>query len=165
MVTSSVAKIIFVVAEVTFKVVVITSSVVKITFVVAEITFKVAVITFPVVKITLKKWLYTIESYHEREVLLARSPAVYNFQLFLVITKKSWKLFKWRDKIQTWRFVILFLFNRYKILCIHVKTLDSDFQLISKILVDFFLIWVLIGHKCEVRSIFLHPTNVCNMFK
>ena len=45
-ITSSVAKITFVVAEITFKVVVITSSVVKITFVVAEITFKVAVITF-----------------------------------------------------------------------------------------------------------------------
>ena len=44
--TSPVAKITFVVAEITFKLVVITSSVVKITFVVAEITFKVAVITF-----------------------------------------------------------------------------------------------------------------------
>ena len=41
MITSSVAKIAFVVAEITFKVVVITSSVAKITFVEAEITFKV----------------------------------------------------------------------------------------------------------------------------
>ena len=45
-ITSSVAKNTFVVAEITFKVIVITSSVVKITFVIAEITFKVAVITF-----------------------------------------------------------------------------------------------------------------------
>ena len=42
---SAVAKIIFVEAEITFKVVVATSSVVKIIFVVAEITFIVAVIT------------------------------------------------------------------------------------------------------------------------
>ena len=41
---SSVAKITFVVAEITFKVAVITSSVVKITFVVTEIIFKVAVV-------------------------------------------------------------------------------------------------------------------------
>ena len=40
MFTSSVAKIIFVVVEVIFKVVVITSPVAKITFVVTEITFK-----------------------------------------------------------------------------------------------------------------------------
>ena len=39
-ITSSVAKITFVVIEITFKVAVITSSVAKITFVVAEITFK-----------------------------------------------------------------------------------------------------------------------------
>ena len=43
--SSSVAKIIFVVAEITFKVTVVTSSLAKITFVVAEITFTVAVIT------------------------------------------------------------------------------------------------------------------------
>ena len=42
----------FVVAEITFKVVVITSLVVKITFVVAEIPFKVAVVTSSVAKIT-----------------------------------------------------------------------------------------------------------------
>ena len=45
MITSSVTKITFVAAEITFKVVVITSSVDNITFVVAEITFKVAKIT------------------------------------------------------------------------------------------------------------------------
>ena len=45
-ITSSVDKITFVVAEITFKVVVITSSVDKITFLVPEIFFKVAVITF-----------------------------------------------------------------------------------------------------------------------
>ena len=39
-ITSSVAKITFVVAEIAFEVAVITSSVYKITFVVAEITFK-----------------------------------------------------------------------------------------------------------------------------
>ena len=44
--TSSVAKITYVVAEITLKVVVITSSVAKITLVVDETTFKVAVITF-----------------------------------------------------------------------------------------------------------------------
>ena len=49
---SSVAKISFVVAEITFKVVVITSSVFKITFVVAEKTFKVAVVTSSEAKIT-----------------------------------------------------------------------------------------------------------------
>ena len=51
-ITSSPAKITFVVAEITFKIAVITSSVVKITFVVAEITFSVVVITSSVVKIT-----------------------------------------------------------------------------------------------------------------
>ena len=51
------AKIAFVVVEVTFKMVVITSAVAKITFVVAEITLKMAVITFSVVKITFEKWL------------------------------------------------------------------------------------------------------------
>ena len=45
-ITSSVAKITYVVAEIPFKVVVVTSSVAKITFVVDETTFKVAVITF-----------------------------------------------------------------------------------------------------------------------
>ena len=40
-------------AEITFKVAVISSSVAKITFVVAEIIFKVAVITSSVVKITI----------------------------------------------------------------------------------------------------------------
>ena len=43
-INSSVAKITFVVAELTFKVIVITSLVVKITFVVAEVAFKVVVI-------------------------------------------------------------------------------------------------------------------------
>ena len=70
-ITSSLAKITFVVAEITFKVAVITSSVVKITFVIAEITFKVSVMTYSV------------------------------------------------------------------ILHIHVKALDSEFQLISKILIHF----------------------------
>ena len=51
-----VAKITFVEANITFKVVVITSSVVKITFLVAEITFKVAIITSSVAKMTLH-WL------------------------------------------------------------------------------------------------------------
>ena len=96
-VASSVAKITFVVAKIIFKVVVITSSVVKITFVVAEIPFKVAVITSPVVKIIWKMApdivkvitnIYTIYNLREREVML-------------VFTKKSWKLFKWRDGIQT----------------------------------------------------------------
>ena len=54
---SSVAKITFGVAEMTFKFVMITSSVAKITFVVAEITLKMAVITSSVVKITFEKWL------------------------------------------------------------------------------------------------------------
>ena len=44
-------------AEMTFKFVMITSSVAKITFVVAEITLKMAVITSSVVKITFEKWL------------------------------------------------------------------------------------------------------------
>ena len=58
-----VAKITFVVGEITFKVIVITSSVVRITFVIAEITFKVAVVTSSVAKITfvvaeiILKWL------------------------------------------------------------------------------------------------------------
>ena len=45
-------KITFVVAEITFKMVVITSLVVKITFVMAEITFRMVVVTSSVVKIT-----------------------------------------------------------------------------------------------------------------
>ena len=45
-ITSSVAKITYVVAEITLKVVVVTSAVAKITFVVDETTFKVSVITF-----------------------------------------------------------------------------------------------------------------------
>ena len=44
-IASLVAKVTFVVVEITFKVDVITSAVSKITFVVAEITFKVVVIT------------------------------------------------------------------------------------------------------------------------
>ena len=66
--TSSMAKITFVVVEVTFKMVVITSSVVKITFVVAEITFKVAVITSSVVKITFEKWLQRIFTSNPKNV-------------------------------------------------------------------------------------------------
>ena len=50
-ITSSLVKITFVVAEMTFKVALITSLVVKITFVVAEITFREVVITSSVVKI------------------------------------------------------------------------------------------------------------------
>ena len=46
------AKVTFVVAEITFKVIVITSSVVKIPFVVVYIILKVAVITSSVAKIT-----------------------------------------------------------------------------------------------------------------
>ena len=45
LITSSLAKITFVGAKITFKITVISSSVVKITFVVAEITVKVVVIT------------------------------------------------------------------------------------------------------------------------
>ena len=45
-ITSTVAKITYVVAEVMFKLVVVTSSVAKIIFVVNETTFKVAVIHF-----------------------------------------------------------------------------------------------------------------------
>ena len=44
--TSSMAKITFVVAEITLKVAVIISSVARIIFVAAEITFKVALITY-----------------------------------------------------------------------------------------------------------------------
>ena len=51
-ITSSVVKFTFVVADIMFKVAVITSSVTMITFVVTEITFKVAVITSSVAKIT-----------------------------------------------------------------------------------------------------------------
>ena len=40
-----------------------------------------------------------------------------------------------------------------KMLCIHVKVLDSDFELQSKMLIHF-LLWVFIGQKCETRSIF-----------
>ena len=54
---ASVVNITFVVAEITFKVVVITSSVAKITFVVAEITFQVVVIISSVVKILFEKGL------------------------------------------------------------------------------------------------------------
>ena len=57
MIFSSVTKITFVVAEITFKVAVFTSSVAKIIFVVVEITLKMAVITSSVVKITFEKWL------------------------------------------------------------------------------------------------------------
>ena len=49
-------------AEMTFKLVMITSSVAKITFVVAEITLKKAVITSSVVKITFEKWLQRSKS-------------------------------------------------------------------------------------------------------
>ena len=52
-ITSSVAKTIFVLVEITFKVIVITSLVVNITFVVAEITFNAAMITSAVAKKTL----------------------------------------------------------------------------------------------------------------
>ena len=52
-ITSSVAKITFVVTEITFNVAVITSLVVKINFVV----FKLSVMTYSVVKITFEKWL------------------------------------------------------------------------------------------------------------
>ena len=51
--TLSVAKIIFIVAEITFKVIVTTFSEVKITFVVVQIYLKVAVITSSVGQITL----------------------------------------------------------------------------------------------------------------
>ena len=51
-ITSSVDKITFVEAKITFTVAVITSLVAKITFIVAEITFKEVVITSSVVKIT-----------------------------------------------------------------------------------------------------------------
>ena len=51
-ITSLVAKITFLVAEISFKVTVIASSVANITFVVAEITFKVVAITSLVAKIT-----------------------------------------------------------------------------------------------------------------
>ena len=44
----------------------------------------------------------------------------------------------------------IFVFNR--ILCIHVKALDSNFQLIPKMLVQ---ILELIGQKYETQSIFL----------
>ena len=47
-ITSPLAKITFVVSEITFNVAVITSSVVKITFVVAEITFEVSVMTYSI---------------------------------------------------------------------------------------------------------------------
>ena len=40
--------------------------------------------------------------------------------------------------MQTLRFVVHFVFNRNKILCSHVKALDSDFQLISKNVGTFF---------------------------
>ena len=50
------AKITFVVPEVTFKVAMINSQVVKIIFVVAEIFFKVALVTSSVLKISLFKW-------------------------------------------------------------------------------------------------------------
>ena len=50
---TTVPKIPFVMAEITFKMAVMTSLVTKITFVVAEITFKVAVIPSSVAKITL----------------------------------------------------------------------------------------------------------------
>ena len=67
--------------------------------------------------------IFTIKKSHDRDEVL------------LVITEK---LFKWRYKIQTYRFVAHFLFNRNKILCIHAKALDSDFQLLSKMLIHFF---------------------------
>ena len=35
------------------------------------------------------------------------------------------------------RFVAHFIFNRKKILCIHVEALDSDVQLLSKMLIHF----------------------------
>ena len=48
--------------------------------------------------------------------------------------------------MQTQRFVAHFIFNRKKILCIHLKALDVDFQLLAKMLLHF-LIWVFIGQK------------------
>ena len=74
-------------------------------------------------------------------------------EILLVFTKKRFKLFKWRDKIQTYYFVAHFIFNRNKILCIHVEALDIYFQLLSKMLIHF-LTWVFIGQKCETLSIF-----------
>ena len=39
----------------------------------------------------------------------------------------------------------IFVFNRNTILCIHVKALDSNFQLISKMLVHFGKFWNSLG--------------------
>ena len=63
---------------------------------------------------------------HEREVLV------------VFANKNRGKLFIWRNEIQTYCFVVHFLFNRNKILCIYIKVHANDFQLISKMLVFFF---------------------------
>ena len=87
--------------------------------------------------------------------------------------KKRCKLFKWRDEIQTYRFVVHFVFNRNKILCIHIKALDSKFQLISKM--SFFKFWNSLGKNVKhslfsragrkVLKFYVQPQKLCNMFK
>ena len=59
--------------------------------------------------------------------------------VLLVFTeKKRWKFFKCRDKIQTKHFVVYCVFNRNKILCIHVKDLENYIQLKSMMLIHVF---------------------------
>ena len=104
--------------------------------------------------------MYTMESKHEQAVLL-------------VFTKKRWKLFKWRDKIQTWRFVVHRAFNRNKILCIHVKKLQSDFQLKLKMLVHVLNLGTLGSNVKRVQftragrkmRTFRSNKKVCNFFQ
>ena len=159
-----VAKITFVVAEITIKVAMITSSVTKITCVVTEITFKVGLITSSVAKITfvVAEITFIIE-------MITSSLAKITFvvaEITLRIAVNS-------------LIVVHFVFNRNKILCIHVKALDSSLLLTDvKDVCTFFFYFgypVLIGQKCETLSIFpgwkksdqiLYPTQkLWNMFK
>ena len=65
--------------------------------------------------------------------------------------------------MQTWRFVVHFVFNRNKIFCIHDKVLDSSFQMISKMLLHFFNFvshWV----KIITTVYFPEPEEKCSHF-
>ena len=149
-ITSSLAKINFVVPENTFKVAAITFSVAKITFVLAEIVCKIAAITSSVANTsTVTEIPFNVAVITSSEVKITFVVAEITFQVSVMtysvvnITLKNGS----REC-----FVVHFVFNRKEILYIHVKALDSEFQLISKILIHF-KIWVLIGQKCETLSI------------
>ena len=115
----------------------------KITFVMAGMTFKVAVITSSLANIT-----FVVAEITFKVAVITSSLA----KIIFVVTEITFNVA-----------VIISV-----ILHIHVKALDSEFQLISNILIHF-KIWVLIGQTCETLSIFpsreisvkiLRPTNM-----